>query len=233
MASGYLYPDSDVLVNKLGIRDQALLDAAERQATRTRLAGLKLSDKQLYETSAVGRVHQHLFQDLYTWAGQQRTVNISKSSTAFLSASQIEMGLQEVVRQLRSNAPLADLTGFRGPVKEGSRDATQEVAARLAGPVAELNFVHPFRDGNGRTTRAYIDQIVQRAGLRFDAGRLDRESWMRASIQSAADPTHIKLLEEQISGALVPAERSRAPRSPARSTLMRTRDRSTEEDRER
>lgn len=232
MADSYVYPDSNVLVNKLGIRDQALLDAAERQATRTRLDGVKLSDKQLYETSAAGQVHQQLFQDLYAWAGQQRTVNISKV-TAFLSASQIGMGLQEVSRQLRSNAPLEDLKGLRAAVKAGSPAATAEVAARLAGPVAELNFVHPFRDGNGRTTRAYVDQIVQRAGLRFDAGRLDRDLWMKASIQSAADPTQTKLLQQQIAGALVPAERSRAPRTPARDPATLARGRGAEEDRER
>lgn len=158
-------------------------------------------------------------------------MNIFKAATSFLPASQIELGLQEVARQLQRHAPLEELKALKADAKRGTPGVPDEVAGRLAGPVAEFNFVHPFRDGNGRTTRAYLDQIAQRAGLRFGPAKLDPEAWMKASIVSADDPGNTKLLRAQMATALVPAERGRAPQASAHGAAPRTRDREAEEDR--
>lgn len=232
MADPYVYPDTSVLQNKAGIRDRAYLDRFERLAVVTRTATLKLTDAQLYDATAASRVHEHLFQDVYAWAGKHRTVDISKGN-AFLPVSRIDMGLHAVATQLRQDAPPAELAKLQAALRAGDATAPREAAARLAGTVAELNYVHPFREGNGRTTRAYLDQLAQRAGLRLDRSRIDPAAWIRASIESSADPANTRRLREQIAGALVPLERARARTTERSAPRSRSADRGHERDDER
>ena len=86
----YCYPDSDVLINKMDIRDQAKLEEAERRLTMFRMSDLlDVPVKGDFDLDHLKSIHRYLFQDLYSWAGEIRTVDISKSAV-FCKARFIE-----------------------------------------------------------------------------------------------------------------------------------------------
>ena len=93
--------------------------------------------------------------------------------------------------------------------------------------------MHPFREGNGRVTRAWLGPARQRAGLHLDSNRIDRDQWRTASIESTLDPANTGRLQQQIAGALVPLERSRSITSEQSviTPRSRTRDRTRDDDR--
>lgn len=208
MPATYVYPGTTVLRNKPEFRDHAQLDEFERYAVSLRAGVLQISTRDLYSPAAPALLHKQLFQDIYPWAGQHRTVNISKSNS-FLPASRIDLGLAEVKRRLDACAPpatLAALAKRKHAPREGEPGAAETFAALLVAPVAELNYVHPFREGNGRMTRAWLDQLAQRAGLRLDPARVNKQDWLTGSIESTVDPTNTQRLQTSIADALVPDE---------------------------
>ncbi len=162
----YVYPGTNVLKNRFGIRDAALLDRTEREwVTQRLMEGAPGGNFNLRHLQAI---HHHLFQDVYDWAGQLRTVEISKSGDQFLFANRIELGMQDVHRKLVKGDFLRglDLDAF---------------AAAAAETIGDLNFVHPFREGNGRTQLEYLRQLGEQAGHELDLSRLPRTGWIEAS----------------------------------------------------
>ena len=206
---GSVYPGTDVLVNKRGIRDPATLAKVEHRVVQQAIQELKLTDKELLTPAAIARTHGQLFGALYDWAGQHRTVNISKGGTHFLPADRIGTGLAYVSEGLQRAVPPSILEDLKGEARRDPFSASAQFAVRIAGPVAELNYVHPFREGNGRALRAYVDQIAARAGLRLDSTRIERLPWILASKASSADPTQTRGIEHQLREALVPREKQR------------------------
>ena len=170
----YCYPGTNILKNKLNIRDIEVLHEAERDYSSVRQAELRnrgvtgdFSFKHLCS------IHKHLFQDIYTWAGKTRTVDISKG-TIFCLVQFIEEQFDDLYRKLKKENFLADITDKR------------EMSVRLAFYLGELNMIHPFREGNGRTQRMYIEQLCQNNG-RFenDFTEATKEEMILASVQSA------------------------------------------------
>lgn len=208
MAEPYLYPGTTVLQNKEGIQDQAELDRFERFSSAQRAKDLVVSDRDLHSTKAPAIIHRQLFQDTYAWAGQHRTVNIHKTDH-FLPAGQIELGLAEVVRSLNASAPPAALAELKQAQRAGKPGTADAFAARVVAPMSELNYVHPFREGNGRMTRTWLDQLATRAGLQLDNSKIDKQQWITGSIESTRDPSNTDRLQQQIAAALVPADRAR------------------------
>ena len=147
----YLDRSTGVLVNLLGIRDQGQLEAAEHDLVLIR-------DAELVKTPIPGRyderhlcdIHRALFQDVYPWAGALRTVNIDKG-LPFALAPHLTAGI----------AQLHDKIQILGPLKDMART---DVVSHVAEIYADLNALHPFREGNGRTQRAFIRQLVAQAG---------------------------------------------------------------------
>ncbi|CDZ25975.1 Cell filamentation protein Fic [Neorhizobium galegae bv. officinalis] len=165
-ADPYVYPGTKILRNKLDIRDAADLDFAERRFSTVRARqGIPQGDFDLKHLKAI---HHHLFQDLYEWAGQIRTVEISKGESQFQFRQYIETGMADVHRRIVKSDFLRDL--------ERSVFATE--AARIIG---DVNYVHPFRDGNGRTQLQYLKQLSERAGHSFDLTKIDAAGWLEAS----------------------------------------------------
>ena len=160
----YCYPPSfTVLRNKLDIGDAPTLEAAERQfVTQRLLEAVPTGDFDLAHLKAI---HRHLFQDLYEWAGEIRTVEIEKEGSRFQPRRFIEAGMADIHRRIVAAAY------FQG--------ASPAAFAEGAGPVlGDVDHVHPFREGNGRTQLQYLKQLARRAGHRLDLTRLDRKSWM-------------------------------------------------------
>ena len=120
-------------------------------------------------------IHKQLFQDIYTWAGKTRTVDISKG-TVFCLVQFIEMQFEDLYRKLQKENFLKDITD------------KAEMSERLAFYLCELNMIHPFREGNGRTQRIYIEQLCLNNG-RFDIDFTEatKDEMISASVASVND----------------------------------------------
>lgn len=165
----YTYPHSTVLRNKLGVIDAAELDQTERRLVAQRAAeGIPAGPFDLDHLKAI---HQHLFQDVYEWAGEIRTVELNKDGQQFQFRRFIETGMTDVHRRL------SDAKFLKGLDRAGFANE----AARIMG---DVNYVHPFREGNGRAQLFYLEQLAEQAGHPLDLARLDPARWMEASRRS-------------------------------------------------
>lgn len=116
-------------------------------------------------------IHRHLFQDVYDWAGEPRSIRVFKDGSPFAYPENFERELAKLFDGLRDRDWL------------GGRDA-DGFAAGAAHLLAELNAIHLFREGNGRTQSAFLAMLAADAGHPLDMTRLDPEAWMRAMVRS-------------------------------------------------
>ena len=116
-------------------------------------------------------VHRHLFQDVYSWAGRFRTVRISKGSSMFCYPENIPAEMDRLFRSL------GDQDELRG------RDRAA-FARQSAHVLAELNAIHPFREGNGRCQLVFLVLIAERAGHPLDLDRMEPGAMLAAMIRS-------------------------------------------------
>lgn len=174
-ADSYTDPDTGVLINKLGLLTQDELDEAEAALVSVAIAEL------VFEPLMEGEggpgldflcdIHRKLFGDLYEWAGEFRTVDISKGSTRFANVRFIEAEGERLMNSLASENWLCGLPH-------------DEFADRAAFYMGELNTLHPFREGNGRALREYIRHIAARAGHSLSWEGLDRDEMTEAAISA-------------------------------------------------
>jgi cell filamentation protein len=185
----YCYPpDHRVLRNKLNLRDAAQLDYFERELVAERTAqGIPSGD---FDLAHLRAIHRHLFRDVYDWAGELRTVEIAKGGNQFQFRQYIGTGMADVHRRIVAAGYLRNLSGRAFADKAG------EI-------IGDINYVHPFREGNGRTQALYLEALARQAGHPIDLTRLIRESWMEASKAAHAgrygpfaDCIHAALLSE-------------------------------------
>lgn len=168
----YCYPDTHVLRNKAELYDPDDLEAFELEMTALRADEPLPSgnfDPQHYST-----VHHHIFQDVYEWAGQYRTVRTAKDGNVFCYPEYIQSmmnGLFESMSEILSS------------------DSQSQFLDQVTDFLAELNAIHPFREGNGRAQLTFIDMIACEAGFPFDFRRIERETFMPAMIESFAGDT--------------------------------------------
>jgi cell filamentation protein len=168
----YTYPGTDVLRNILDVRDAQHLAAFEANATAARLIQLDAPPQEgRFDVAHLKAIHRCIFQDVFSWAGEFRTVNISKGGHLFGVAAFVEPALQEVLRKLAGEARLrgSDLRTF---------------ALRAGFYLGEINAIHPFRDGNGRAQREFIRELATEAGFVIDWSRVTREQMTAASLES-------------------------------------------------
>lgn len=100
----------------------------------------------------VPTIHHYLFQDVYKWAGKVRTVNINKDGKPFFDGERFEMGFKYIDNLISE---------YRGIGKENKR----ELAMKLAEILDNINFLHPFREGNGRTQREFLRVLALKKGF--------------------------------------------------------------------
>lgn len=165
--STYCYPpDYTVLKNRLGIRDAVELDEIERQLVSQRIReDIPQGDFDLTHLKAI---HRHLFQDVYEWAGDIRTIEISKGYQQFQPRKYILTGMADVHRRV-----------VEGRYFQGS--SAEKFAKKAAEIIGDINYVHPFREGNGRTQLQYLKLLAARAGHSMDLSRLKQDRWIQAS----------------------------------------------------
>ena len=165
----YVYPATEVLRNKLDLRDADELAEAEADLTKIRAA--QLADQPIlgnYDLAHLQRFHAHLFGDLYDWAGEIRTVTIAKNEM-FALPQFVESYASESLGRLANED---HLQGLR-------RD---EFVTKAAGYLGDINAAHPFREGNGRTQRAFFGQLANKAGYAIAWDRIDPDRNIEASI---------------------------------------------------
>jgi cell filamentation protein len=162
----YCYPpDFRVLRNKLGIRDPRELDLWETEFVMERIAqGVPTGD---FDLAHLRAIHRHLFQDLYEWAGELRTVEISKAGHQFQFRRFIETGMADIHRRLVQR----DSSGIWTAPPSRAKRRTSWVTSTT----------HPFREGNGRTQLLYLEQLASQAHHRLDLTAIGAEASQAAS----------------------------------------------------
>ncbi|SOD72905.1 cell filamentation protein [Jatrophihabitans sp. GAS493] len=226
----YLYPANEfgvqVLRNKLGLREFAAWHDAERQLTVLRAQELIGRPELVPRTFDVGHwkaIHRQIFQDVYEWAGEFRTVNISK-------AELVDGEDGKLKQQFNPFAPSDELEGYADAVLGHVRAADMFAGRDRAGVVDGLaesltwmNRLHPFREGNGRTQRILAEHIADHAGYLLDWYRISPEDQNRVMAQSYHDD--IEPLRDALEGAVIAIPRGgslddspwpTAPTGPAR-----------------
>lgn len=157
--------------NRFGLADPIDLDRIERLHTSNR--GLEPIPRGSFDLAHLRAIHRHLFQDVYEWAGELRTVEISKGRQQFQFRKFIATGMADVHGRLVRSRFLKGL-------------AAAPFAQAAAVIVGDINYIHPFREGNGRTQLQYLKQLAEQAGHRLDLARIDGSRWLEASIASHA-----------------------------------------------
>jgi cell filamentation protein len=183
----YVYPGTDVLINKEDIRDRDELAAFERLVTANRLEHLPRRVPLTY--AGYRRLHRHIFAPVYAWAGQDRTVNLARGGSLFCLVPHIAGQMAQRFAAIRAE------NGLRGLTREA-------FAMRAAEHLCELNAIHPFREGNGRTLRALLVYLAEAAGHHVALERIDPEGWNSASIGSFRQGDY-DAMRRVILGALV------------------------------
>jgi cell filamentation protein len=173
------YPGTTVLINKLDIREQELLCEAES------IIVTSCSAKAEKELEFIGvdfdfykGLHKLIFGDLYDWAGTVRTINISKKGTVFCDHNELER-----LGKLRFERLKAQ-DFFRGMEYD-------EFVSEIAELYHELNMLHPFREGNGRTLRLFITLLVRNADHDIDFALCDADMLAIATIKAAHGDTSL------------------------------------------
>lgn len=184
-SSIYCYPDSSVLKNKLDIRDPVLLRKVEADLSSARQA-------EIFRTPVVGRftathlcnIHRKLLGDVYSFAGHLRREDIAKGTTRFVTYSQIKEKLQRLLGQLQKEKWLENVP-------------FEAFVARSAYYMAELNYIHPFREGNGRAIREFMRLLFLHNGYVVQWDAVDVEALLNAMIDSVYDIDHLEQILKQ------------------------------------
>lgn len=187
----YCYENSDVLINKLNIKDEELFQKVERL-----YSGLRQSE--LLERPLEGKldfnhlksIHFYLFQDLFFWAGKIRTVAIAKGNL-FCLPQYIDNYAKDIFNNLKKD------NYYVGYNKE-------EFINAITNLLADINALHPFREGNGRTQREFIRYLGLKNGYGFDWSKVNEEENIVASYESANGNN--EKLSQIISNIIFPLE---------------------------
>ncbi len=163
----YVYPGTDVLINKLNIRDPDKLQEAE---TALYLIKHKVLPPGNFDYDHLKVIHKHFFGELYAWAGQERTVDIIKGNSHFARSAFISSEINKQFKQLKADKFLQQL----------DKATFSEKAAHYFN---EINAAHPFREGNGRTLRAFFNGLAEQAGFQLDWTKVSTQEYIQASIE--------------------------------------------------
>ena len=164
-----------LLKNKLGLNSEIELAKEEERITKLKAIEIfetgKLDEFEVGTFQGLSQIHKCLFEDIYEFAGKIRTENISKNNFRFASAMYLEEALKKIDKMPQSNF--------------------DEIIEKYI----EMNIAHPFREGNGRSTRIWLDMILKKEiGKVVDWSKIDKEEYLLAMERSPIKNTEIKLL---------------------------------------
>lgn len=160
----YVYPGTNVLKNLAEIRDSGSLQQFEAISTADRASELNFRPiAGRFDVIHLQRIHRHIFQDVYSWAGAFRTIDIRKEGEFWFCRHEfIKESLDRLFNDLENENKLKSTT-------------IQEFGLRAAFYLTELNAIHPFREGNGRTQREFIRELGLFVGFDIDWTRVTRQ----------------------------------------------------------
>ena len=168
------------LENNLGLTSSADLAREEERISKKKAA--QLFDRKLFDTFDVGtfaglaEIHQYLFEDIFDFAGEIRTVNLAKSNFRFAPLMYLQAALENIDKMPQSNFD------------------------KIVEKYVEMNIAHPFREGNGRSTRIWLDHILKNEiGKVVDWSKVDKEDYLLAMERSPIKDVELKVL---LKGAL-------------------------------
>ena len=177
--SANCYPSTTILINKFDIRDEEKLSQIESVISSARYAEwLNAPQATTFDFDHYKAIHRFLFSDLYEWAGEVRTVNISRKGTQFTPAENIESQAQLIFERLRCCNYFKDLPH-------------DEFVEEIVDFYCVTNALHPFREGNGRAQRVFLTQLIRNAGYEINFADMDTDLLMIATIQSAQGVTDL------------------------------------------
>ena len=175
------------LENKLGLTDSAELAREEERISKKK--AVDLFETGLLDTLSAGKfvtlqaIHKYLFEDIYDFAGEIRTVNMAKGNFRFAPLMYLQAALENIDKMPQSNF--------------------DEIVEKYV----EMNIAHPFREGNGRSTRIWLDHILKNEiGKVVDWSKVDKEDYLLAMERSPIKDVEIKVL---LKGALTDEINSR------------------------
>lgn len=171
MTDPYVYPDTNTLINKRNIHDFDKLQKFERLFTTKRMREPLPEIPLTYE--GYKAIHHHIFQDVYEWAGQSRTVSLAKGETFFGPPDHVDSQMQKRFELLKKEKNLKGLS-------------PEKFAATAAAHMNEINAIHPFREGNGRTQRLFLKELARQSGHHLSLQRIKPEPWHKASVRGFA-----------------------------------------------
>ena len=183
----YCYKNSDVLVNKLNIENHESLAEAELAFTAIRFSEYSstITSINKFNLNHLQTLHFQLFQDVYDWAGDIRLVDIAKGATRFCTCGRIEAEAQKQFSRISS---LLNINN------------QEQLIIELSDIFCELNIIHPFREGNGRTQRLFFEELCFFLGLNITWPDISKEEWVKANVDGYNG--HLKCLEDIFTGAI-------------------------------
>ena len=163
------------LENKLGLTSSADLARAEERISKKKALELfesgLLDQLEAGKFSALKAIHKYLFEDIYNFAGELRTVNIAKGNFRFAPLMYLQAALENIDKMPQSNF--------------------DEIVEKYV----EMNIAHPFREGNGRSTRIWLDHILKNEiGKVVDWSKVDKEDYLLAMERSPIKDVELKVL---------------------------------------
>ncbi len=189
----YFYPGTNVLVNKLGIINSEQAELFERTMSFLRRRELLMRDHKVpinYEFYK--SLHSYIFQDVWSWAGKVRTYTTGRGPIPFATPENID---PEMIKRFAKINQENNCQGL----------SLDKFADRAAEHIAEINAIHPFVEGNGRTQRLFLHYLAKQADYKLDLGNIERQKgdWYKVSAISF-NQLNYQPMAECIKRALTP-----------------------------
>ena len=182
----YTYKGTNVLKNKLNIKSEEKLKEYETKVVALKLASIdKANIKRTFDKNHLINIHKYLFEDVYDFAGKYRKENITKENFRFSEYYYIEDNIDYVFNKIK--------------IDELKKLSFDELIKKLSEIMTDLNVLHPFREGNGRTTREFVRELLNELGYDIKWFKIDYNDILNASIKAVVDDSEqIELLKKSI-----------------------------------
>ena len=184
--SKYTYKGTDVLKNKLDIKDEELLKEYETRIVAFKIATISTMTLSMpYTPERLKFIHKYLFEDVFYFAGEYRQENITKDNFRFSEYEYIEDNIRQIFEKVN--------------IDEMKKMSFTDFIKRISYIMTELNVLHPFREGNGRTIREFIRELCYVNDYLFDLQKIEPKNFLNACIKSVVDTSELeKLIDESL-----------------------------------
>ncbi len=184
--SKYTYKNSDVLKNKLGIKEEKVLKKVDTDIVLKKLNEIReLKFKKTYDEKHIKFIHKFLFEEIYDFSGEYRSENITKENFRFSEFEYISENMISILRKI-------DIDNLRNMEFNNMIEIISDV-------MTDLNVLHPFREGNGRAIREFIRELFEELGYEINFFDIDYDEILEVSKKAVVDDREqIKLLKKYV-----------------------------------